>query len=42
VATVVADPSRIKAELGWTPRYDTLDQLVSHALAWESSLNSDG
>ncbi|HEY3797409.1 MAG TPA: UDP-glucose 4-epimerase GalE [Caulobacteraceae bacterium] len=42
VATVVADASRIKAELGWTPRYDTLDQLVSHALAWESSLNSDG
>jgi UDP-glucose 4-epimerase len=32
---VVADPSRLKHKLGWRPRYDALEQIVQHALAWE-------
>jgi UDP-glucose 4-epimerase len=35
---VIADSSRLKKQFGWTPRYDALDQIVEHALAWESSL----
>lgn len=32
---LVSDPSLIRQELGWTPRYDRLDLIVEHALAWE-------
>jgi UDP-glucose 4-epimerase len=32
---VVADSSRLKARLGWTPRHDDLEEIVRHALAWE-------
>jgi UDP-glucose 4-epimerase len=35
---VVANAERIRATLGWTPRYDDLDTIVSHALAWETHL----
>ena len=35
---VVADPSRIKSELAWTPRYEALDEIVRTAYAWESRL----
>jgi UDP-glucose 4-epimerase len=34
-AAVVADPAKLKSRLGWTPRYDALDQIVRHALDWE-------
>ncbi|MGB3166817.1 MAG: UDP-glucose 4-epimerase GalE [Alteraurantiacibacter sp.] len=37
-ACVIADPSRIKAELGWQPRHDDLDTIVATALAWERRL----
>ena len=37
-ATIVADPTRIKQTLGWTPAYDDLDTIVAHALAWERRL----
>src|SRR5205823_6191237 len=37
LAAVVADPSRLKARLGWRPTYDRLDHIVSHALAWEAA-----
>ena len=37
-ATVVADASAIRADLGWTPRFDDLDTIVRHALAWEKRL----
>lgn len=37
-ASVVSDPRRIKAALGWTPAYDDLDTIVTHALAWEKKL----
>ena len=32
---VVADAGRIRAELGWRPRYDRLEQIVRDALAFE-------
>ena len=35
---VVADSRRARAELGWKPRYDQLDLIVEHALAWEDAL----
>jgi UDP-glucose 4-epimerase len=37
-ARIVADPTRIRAQLDWTPRYDNLDTIVEHALAWERRL----
>ena len=37
-ASVVANPARIKQALGWTPAYDDLDTIVSHAFAWEKRL----
>jgi UDP-glucose 4-epimerase len=38
---VVADISRIRATLDWTPRYDDLDTIAAHALAWEHKLMSE-
>lgn len=38
-ATVVSDPTRAKAVLGWQPNYDNLDTIVGHALAWEAHLS---
>ena len=37
-ATIVADATRIRAMLCWTPEFDNLDTIVSHALAWERRL----
>lgn len=37
-ANVVADATRIKQRLGWTPRYDDLDTIIRHALDWERRL----
>jgi UDP-glucose 4-epimerase len=37
-AGLVADVSRIRTVLDWSPRYDNLDTIVAHALAWESRL----
>jgi len=37
-AAIVADASRIRTQLGWTPRFDDLDIIVAHALAWERKL----
>ena len=34
-ATLVAKADRIREVLGWQPRYDDLDTIVGHALAWE-------
>jgi UDP-glucose 4-epimerase len=39
-AMIVADSTRIRAQLGWTPRFDDLDTIVAHALAWERRLGS--
>jgi UDP-glucose 4-epimerase len=39
---LVADNSRILATLPWRPRFDDLDVIVAHALAWERSLAERG
>ncbi len=35
---LVARADRIRAELGWQPRYDDLRAIVTHSLAWERKL----
>lgn len=35
---LVADSSAIRARFGWEPRFDDLDTIVGHALAWEDAL----
>jgi UDP-glucose 4-epimerase len=37
-AMIVADPARIRMQLGWVPRFDNLDTIVEHAFAWERRL----
>ncbi len=36
---VVALADAVRRELGWVPRYDDLDIIVTHALAWEKHLS---
>jgi UDP-glucose 4-epimerase len=36
--TMVADTSRIRSTLDWTPQYDDLETIAKHALAWEEKL----
>ncbi|HEY8053069.1 MAG: UDP-glucose 4-epimerase GalE [Steroidobacterales bacterium] len=38
---LVARAERIRAELGWRPKYDDLDAIVRTSLAWERRLLSD-
>jgi UDP-glucose 4-epimerase len=40
-AYLVARAERIRAELGWAPRYDDLQAIVASALAWERKLQQD-
>ncbi len=37
-AALTADNSAIRQTFGWTPHYDNLDSIVTHALAWERKL----
>ena len=37
-AGLVADNGRIRSTLNWTPAFDNLETIVSHALAWEKKL----
>jgi len=37
--TLVSDPSRIKAALGWTPAHDGLEEIIASAIAWERRFN---
>jgi len=36
--SLVADVSRIRSHLDWSPQFQDLDTIVSHALAWEQVL----
>ena len=36
---LVADPSRLRAALGWTPRHDNLRYIVRTALAWRKRMD---
>jgi UDP-glucose 4-epimerase len=38
IMTMVADTSRMRALLDWTPQFDDLDTIAAHALAWEEKL----
>ena len=38
--TLISDPSRIKATLGWKPVHDDLDGIIRSAIAWERRFNS--
>jgi UDP-glucose 4-epimerase len=38
IMTMIADASRIRTMLDWTPQYDDLDTIAAHALAWEVKL----
>jgi UDP-glucose 4-epimerase len=38
-AAIVAQATRIRSELGWTPKLDDLPTIVEHALAWERRLS---
>jgi UDP-glucose 4-epimerase len=39
VAAVVAEPALIRAQFGWKPHHDDLDEIVGSALAWEENLS---
>jgi UDP-glucose 4-epimerase len=41
VMTMVADTSRIRNLLDWTPQYDNLETIAAHALAWEEKLSRE-
>jgi UDP-glucose 4-epimerase len=38
LAKVVADGTRLRQSLAWTPQYSSLDTILEHALAWEKLL----
>jgi UDP-glucose 4-epimerase len=38
IMTMVADTSRIRSVLDWTPQYDDLDTIAAHALGWEQKM----
>jgi UDP-glucose 4-epimerase len=38
IMTMIADTRRIHRALDWTPRYDNLDTIATHALSWEDRL----
>lgn len=39
-ARMIANAERARTLLGWTPRFDKLETILEHALAWERSLLS--
>jgi UDP-glucose 4-epimerase len=41
IMSMVADTSRIRSTLDWTPQYDDLETIAAHALAWEERLFRD-
>lgn len=38
IMTMIADTTRIRNTLDWTPQYDDLETIAAHALAWENKL----
>jgi UDP-glucose 4-epimerase len=38
-ASLISDPSRIRATLPWKPQHDDLDSIIAHALQWERKLS---
>jgi UDP-glucose 4-epimerase len=38
IMTMIADTTRIRSTLAWTPQFDDLDTIAAHALRWEEKL----
>jgi len=38
--SLVAEAAKIRDELGWQPKHDDLDEIVTHALDWERHLGA--
>lgn len=38
--SLIADSSKLKKELGWTPKYDDLEYIIKTAWEWEKKINS--
>ena len=38
-ASLIADPAKLKRELGWQPKHQNLDEIVRSAFAWERRFN---
>ncbi|SUS06013.1 UDP-glucose 4-epimerase [uncultured Defluviicoccus sp.] len=38
LSSVIANSTKLRNEVGWKPRFDDLDAIVTHALAWERQL----
>ncbi|WP_285713901.1 UDP-glucose 4-epimerase GalE [Erythrobacter oryzae] len=36
--SLISNPARLKATLGWEPKHADLDTIIAHALAWERKL----
>ena len=36
--SVIADSRRIRTALGWSPKYDDIQQIIRHAFDWESGM----
>ena len=41
IMAMIADTSRIRSVLDWTPHYDNLETIAAHALAWEEKLSRE-
>ena len=41
IMAMIADTSRIRSALDWTPQYDDLETIAAHALAWEEKLSRE-
>lgn len=40
IPAIVANSNRMMERLNWQPRYNNLDQIITHALAWEKKLEN--
>ena len=40
--SLISDPARLRATLGWEPQHADLDTIIAHALAWERKLSELG
>jgi UDP-glucose 4-epimerase len=41
-AALIANADRLREILGWVPKYDDLDLIMEHTLAWERHLLTQG
>jgi UDP-glucose 4-epimerase len=41
IMTMIADTRRIRGVLDWTPQFDNLETIATHALAWERKLSRE-